>query len=109
MSGRHEDSSKKLSHFLRAWADSRKKFNVLQEYGAGETPQALAPRRLTATPVESEVPRDRQGTPVTGLIILEAFLSGAEYNTTKIGGKNNGTTNRKNYQRRKLFNRRYFL
>jgi hypothetical protein len=39
--GRYEDSSKMLSHFLRAWADSRKQFNVLLEYGAGETPQAL--------------------------------------------------------------------
>jgi hypothetical protein len=29
---------------------------LLQEYGAGETPQAHAPRRLTATPAESEVP-----------------------------------------------------
>jgi hypothetical protein len=29
---------------------------LLQEYGAGETPQALAPRRLAATPAESEVP-----------------------------------------------------
>jgi len=33
------------------------KFNVLREYGAGETPQALkAPRRLPATPAESEAP-----------------------------------------------------
>jgi len=30
---------------------------LLQEYGAGETPQAhLAPRRLPATPAESEAP-----------------------------------------------------
>jgi hypothetical protein len=29
-----------LSHFLRAWVNSRKKFNVLREDGAGETPQA---------------------------------------------------------------------
>ena len=42
--GRHEDSSKMLSHFLRAWEDSRKKFNVLREDGAGETPQALKRR-----------------------------------------------------------------
>jgi hypothetical protein len=49
------DSSKMLSHFLRAWANARKNFNVLREYGAGETPQALlAPRRLPGTPAESE-------------------------------------------------------
>ncbi|MED1469098.1 hypothetical protein [Bacillus salipaludis] len=29
-----------LTHFLRAWADSRKQFSVLREYGTGETPQA---------------------------------------------------------------------
>ncbi|WP_165976159.1 hypothetical protein [Bacillus salipaludis] len=29
-----------LTHFLRAWVDSRKQFSVLREYGAGEkTPQ----------------------------------------------------------------------
>jgi hypothetical protein len=43
-SERHEDSSKMLSHFLRAWADSRKYYRVLREYGAGETPQALKRR-----------------------------------------------------------------
>jgi hypothetical protein len=32
------------------------KFNVLREDGAGETPQALAPRRLPGPPAESEVP-----------------------------------------------------
>ena len=33
------------------------KFNILREYGAGETTQALkAPRRLPATPAESEAP-----------------------------------------------------
>jgi hypothetical protein len=39
------------------------KFNVLQEYGAGETPQVQAPRRLAATSAESEVPRDRHRPP----------------------------------------------
>jgi hypothetical protein len=29
---------------------------LLREYGAGETPQALAPRRLPGTPAESEAP-----------------------------------------------------
>ncbi|MBM7652133.1 hypothetical protein JOC76_001588 [Neobacillus cucumis] len=33
------DSSKMLSHFLRAWANSRKNFNVLREYGAEEAPR----------------------------------------------------------------------
>ena len=32
------------------------KFKVLREDGAGETPQALAPRRLPGPPAESEVP-----------------------------------------------------
>ncbi len=36
-----------LSHFLRAVIIQGRLFNVLREYGAGETPQALkAPRRL---------------------------------------------------------------
>jgi hypothetical protein len=48
------DSSKMLAHFLRAWADSRSKFNVLREKGPGETPQALAPRRLPGSPAESK-------------------------------------------------------
>ncbi|MDQ6599705.1 hypothetical protein [Bacillus salipaludis] len=38
-SGRHEDSSKMLTHFLRAWADSRKQFSVLGEYGYRGDPQ----------------------------------------------------------------------
>jgi hypothetical protein len=58
----------------------RKARRLLQEYGAGETPQALAPRRLAATPAESEVPRDRQRPPVPAKLIQEAFLSGAQIN-----------------------------
>jgi hypothetical protein len=46
-----------LPHFLRAWADSKKFFNVLREYGTGETPQApKAPRRLPGTPAENKCP-----------------------------------------------------
>ncbi|CRK82343.1 hypothetical protein BN000_02267 [Neobacillus massiliamazoniensis] len=37
-------SSKMLSHFLRAVLIQGCLFNVLQEYGAGETPQALKRR-----------------------------------------------------------------
>jgi hypothetical protein len=44
-----------LPHFLRAWADSRKLFNVLREYGAGGDPiGAYAPKRLPGTPAESK-------------------------------------------------------
>jgi hypothetical protein len=35
-------SSKMLSHFLRAEFIQGSLFNVLREYGAGETPQALS-------------------------------------------------------------------
>jgi hypothetical protein len=34
-------SSKRLTHFLRAVMIHGSLFNVLREYGAGETPQAL--------------------------------------------------------------------
>jgi hypothetical protein len=91
-----------LSHFLRAWANSRKPFNVLQEYGAGETPQALAPRRLTATPAESEVPRDRQRTPVPAVIYskkhsLVEYKSTGPFETAKI------INNRPTYPAKKFF------
>ncbi|WP_218007862.1 hypothetical protein [Neobacillus drentensis] len=46
-----------LSHFLRAVLILRCLFNVLREYGAGETPQALQRRRGSpAPPAESEAP-----------------------------------------------------
>jgi hypothetical protein len=44
-----------LSHFLRAWADSRKLFNVLRDIEASSDPTgAKAPRRLQDLPAESE-------------------------------------------------------
>ena len=51
------DSSKMLSHFLRAWADSRKQIKVLREQRDSWDPTgALAPRRLNSRPAESEHP-----------------------------------------------------
>ncbi|MDF2858220.1 MAG: hypothetical protein K0Q87_4071, partial [Neobacillus sp.] len=60
-----KDSSKMLAHFRRAVIIQGSIFNVLREYGAGETPQALQRRGGSlATPAESEVARDRQRPPV---------------------------------------------
>jgi hypothetical protein len=65
------DSSKMLSHFLRAWADSRMKFNVLREDGAGETPQAL--KRRGGSPNRPKV-REVPGAEINGQVISRALL-----------------------------------
>ena len=50
-----EDSSKMLSHFLRAWADSRMQIqSPAGVRGRGDPTGANAPRRLPGTPAESE-------------------------------------------------------
>ncbi|MGG1677463.1 hypothetical protein ACIFOT_17130 [Neobacillus sp. NRS-1170] len=56
---------KMLSHFLRAWVDSRMQFNVLREYGSGETPQAL--KRRGGSQARTKV-REAPGTQITGMI-----------------------------------------
>ncbi|MED4203387.1 hypothetical protein [Neobacillus mesonae] len=64
-----EDSSKMLTYFLRAWADSRMGFSVLREYGAGETPQALQRRGdSTARPRKAKPPGEEINRPIEKLI-----------------------------------------
>jgi hypothetical protein len=56
---------KMLTHFHRAWADSRKLNPYPAGAWSGDTPQALkAPRRLPGPPAESEAP----GTKIISLI-----------------------------------------
>ena len=50
-----EDSSKMLSHLLRAWADLRMQIqSPAGVRGRGDPTGASAPRRLPGTPAESE-------------------------------------------------------
>jgi hypothetical protein len=58
-----------LSHFLRAWADSRKLFNVLRDQKVtGDPTGARAPRRLQDLPAESECPERKSTGPFAGNI-----------------------------------------
>jgi len=48
----------------------RKARRLLREDGAGETPQALAPRRLPGPPAESEAP----GAEINGLVYRDILI-----------------------------------
>ncbi|SEN50613.1 hypothetical protein SAMN05192533_11471 [Mesobacillus persicus] len=64
-SGRHEDSSKMNCTFSRAWAYSRKPFNVLRECKAkGDPAGAVVTRRLPDCPKVREVPGAEINNPV---------------------------------------------